>query len=165
MAIKTADDGKNHDRRICNEPNWSLIQVAVDSATVICIGDLVWLDTDDVKPASDVPWNTDEATTRADFTAKFLGVAMSASANGETEDVIVATIGKFKFDIDAAPAADLQVGILMGPAKAAGNALLNQILKNAATAKGIGTLAKACKTTDVEPRVQVRGAYVPPPAS
>lgn len=165
MAIKTADDGKNHERRICNEPNWAIIQVAVLSATVICIGDLLWLDTDNAKPASDVPWNTDEETTRADFTAKFLGVSKSASANGETEDVKVYTIGKFKFDIKAAPGADLQVGTLMGPAKAAGDALLNQILHNAATTKGIGTLAKACKTTDVEPYVQIRGKYVPPPAS
>ena len=165
MAIKTADDGKNNERRICNEPNWAIIQVAVDSATVIHIGDLLWLDTDDAKPASDVPWNTDEASTRADFIAKFLGVAKSASADGETEDVKVYTIGKFFFDIKAAPAADLQVGTLMGPAKAAGDALLNQVLHNAATVKGAGTLAKPCKTTDDEPCVQLRGHYVPPPAS
>ena len=43
---------------------------AVDSSTVIEIGDLLWLDTDDVKPASDLTWNTDLATTQADFASK-----------------------------------------------------------------------------------------------
>lgn len=35
-----------------------LQKLRVDSGTVIEAGDLVYLDTDDVKPASDYPWNT-----------------------------------------------------------------------------------------------------------
>lgn len=165
MAIKTADDEKNHRRDEYLVPKEALSRVAVDSATVIKIGDLLWLDTDDGKPCSDVTWNTDEATTRGDFTAAFLGVAMSASPDGKSEDVVVATKGIFRFDINAAPGADLQIGTLVGPAKAAGDALLNQILKNAATAKGIGKLVEVCKTTHTTMLVEIRGAHVPVPAS
>ncbi|NVM24253.1 MAG: hypothetical protein HWN68_21045 [Desulfobacterales bacterium] len=166
MAIKTADDSKNHMRREYEVPNYGLIRVAVDSATVICIGDLLWLDTDDAKPASDLTWNVDEATTQGDFAAAFLGVAMSASPDGKSEDIVVATKGVFRFDINAAPGADLQIGTLVAPAQnATPDALLNQILKNAACADGIGKLVELCETTDTTMLVEIRGAHVPVPAS
>ena len=163
MAIKTADDGKSVSRR--RKAEETNIRVAVDSATVIKVGDNLWLDTDDAKPCADTAWDTDEATTRGNFTAKYLGVAMSASKAGETKDVVVAPKGVFEFDLKAAPGANLEIGTLMGPAKAAGNALLNQVLHNAATAKGIGKLVQICKTTDTTALVEIRSAYVPAPAS
>ena len=55
---------------------------AVDAATVIEIGDLVYQETDDVRPASSqADQNTKEANQEL-FTTKFLGVAMQRSRAG-----------------------------------------------------------------------------------
>jgi len=163
MAIVTEDLDQDVDRFRCQACD---IMAAVDSATVIEKGDMLWLDTDDVKPASDLAWNEDEDTTRADFIAKFMGIAMQKSENGETADIRVRCKHIFKFDIDAAPAADLEIGTLVGPAKhGSENKLLNQVLKNAATTKGIGHLQKVCKTTDITMQVEIMGHYVPTPAA
>lgn len=86
---------------------------AVDSATVIEQGDLVWLDTDDVKPASDYSWDTDLETTQRSFAAVFVGVAMDKSGSGDTDDIQVNTAGiheltcasaTFEIGDDVAPA-------------------------------------------------------------
>ncbi|VAX40682.1 hypothetical protein MNBD_PLANCTO02-2920 [hydrothermal vent metagenome] len=66
-----------------------LQKVRVDSNTIIEAGDLVFLDADDVKPASGFTWDTDLATTQSSFAALFLGVAHQASASGETDDISV----------------------------------------------------------------------------
>ena len=79
-----------------------LRRVRVDSATVIRAGDLVFLDTDDVKPASDFPWTTDLATTQAAFAAAFLGVAHTSSAAGETEDISVDFVPHSVYLLDVA---------------------------------------------------------------
>jgi len=67
------------------------VEVAVATATVIYIGDMVYLDTSNnvVKPASDYTWNTDLATTQASFAAFFLGIAGDQSAVGDTDKVKV----------------------------------------------------------------------------
>jgi hypothetical protein len=114
--------------------------VAVDSATVIEKGDLLWLDTDDAKPVSSFTWDTNLATTQGNLQPSFIGVAMSASKSGNTDDVVVATMGVFEYP-DSANARE--IGDLIGPAKAAGNALLNQSLDTAVTAGAIGTVVKA----------------------
>ena len=44
-----------------------LHKVRVDSGTVIEAGDLVWLDTNDAKPAKDFAWTTDLATTQGNY--------------------------------------------------------------------------------------------------
>src|SRR5687768_15859861 len=66
-----------------------LIRCPVLAATVIEPGDLLFLDADTVKPAADFTWTTDLATTRGNFAAKFLGIAHTGSADGETDDVSV----------------------------------------------------------------------------
>lgn len=96
---------------------------AVDSATVIEIGDMLWQDTDDVKPASDYTWDTDLKTTRTQFAEDFVGVAFDASASGETDDIAVYTRGTFVFECAAAT---FEIGDGVGPAKASGNALEDQ---------------------------------------
>lgn len=55
--------------------------------TVIEVGDLVYLDGDDAKPASSFPWTTNLATTQENFAEKFLGVAHQSSAEGEIENI------------------------------------------------------------------------------
>ena len=96
----------------------------VDSATVIEVGDLVWQDTDDVKPASDFSYGSDLAETQADFRRDFCGVAMDASDSGDTANIAVAQAGTFIFDCSSAT---FEIGDLLGPDdNTGGTALLDQ---------------------------------------
>ena len=117
------------------------VVAAVDSDTVIEIGDLLWQDTDDAKPASDI---TDQGTETANQTAladAFLGVAMQRSRSGDTAPVRVAATGVFEFDC---PSGTFELGDLVGADEnAAGDALLNQQVDSvAAAAYAIGRIAK-----------------------
>src|SRR4051794_10745466 len=91
-----------------------LHKVRVDSATVIEAGDLVWLDTDDVKPAAAFTWTTDLATTQGNFAAVFLGVAHQSSAAGETVDISVdlSPLSVYEFVVESGT---FEVGGLLGP--------------------------------------------------
>ncbi len=117
------------------------VVAAVDSDTVIEIGDLLWQDTDDAKPASDI---TDQGTEPANQEAladAFLGVAMQRSRSGDTAPVRVAATGVFEFDC---PSGTFELGDLIGADEnAAGDALLNQQVASVATAAcAIGRIAK-----------------------
>jgi hypothetical protein len=91
-----------------------LARLRVDSGTVIEAGDLVFLDSDDVKPASDFTWDTNLATTQAAFAAAFLGIAHQQSADGDTDDISVDLSPHAVYEFDAAPAA-YEVGDALGP--------------------------------------------------
>ena len=100
------------------------VLLPVEADTVIEIGDLVYLDTDDAKPASA---QDDQGTPTASqhlCHGTFAGVAMQASPAGEDRSIRVATTGVFEFDC----ASDtFEVGDLLGPSEnGAGNALLDQ---------------------------------------
>jgi hypothetical protein len=98
------------------------VAAAVDSTTVIEIGDLLYLDTDDAKPASmlHLAWKTAEGESikytaknlQIEFAAKFLGVAMQQSRPGDTDSVRVATTGVFEFDC---PAGTFELGDYVSP--------------------------------------------------
>jgi hypothetical protein len=97
---------------------------AVDSATVIEIGDLLWLDADDVKPASQLADQASEAMNQYLFSQLFMGVAMQQSRAGDTDPIRVATLGVFEF---ICPSASFEVGALVGADEcAAGTSLLDQ---------------------------------------
>lgn len=106
---------------------------AVDAATVIEIGDLIYLDTHEAKTAA---LQADQGTPDANqelFADKFLGVAMQRSPAGETAPVRVATTGVFEMDCSAAI---FELGDLVGPQEnTAGNALLNQRVGKVTLAK------------------------------
>jgi hypothetical protein len=117
------------------------VMMAVDSATVIEIGDLLLQDTDDAKPASS---QTDQGTESANqqmFHDLFVGVAMQASRAGDTQPIRVATSGVFEFDCLSTT---LEVGDLMGADEnGAGIALLNQTVVKVTNANAaIGRCAK-----------------------
>ncbi len=96
----------------------------VDSATVIEIGDLVYLDVDDAKPASAQADQSTEIGNQQLFHDVFAGVAMQASRSGDTQPIRVATAGVFEFDCLSTT---LEVGDLMSSDEnVAGVALLNQ---------------------------------------
>lgn len=106
---------------------------AVDAETVIEIGDLVYQEADDVRPASQ---QADQSTITANqdlFSSKFLGVAMQRSRAGETAPIRVATSGVFEFDC---PSTAFELGDMVGvDENAAGDALLNQQVAKVAAAK------------------------------
>ena len=119
----------------------SPVMIPVDSATVIEIGDLVYLDVDDAKPAgSQVDQGTEGANQQL-FHDNFAGVAMQASATGDADAIRVATTGVFEFDCLSAT---LEVGDLIGADEnAGGTALLNQtVAKVTAANSAVGRCAK-----------------------
>ena len=138
-------------RYVSGETNPIMMQVA--SATVIEIGDLVYQDssTKEAKPAGDLAWNTDLATTQEDFHDVEIGVAMQKSRDGDTNDIRVATSGRFRF---ACAAATFDHGDLVGPDdNAGGTALLSQQVIAVATANlAIGHVSErfTANRTEVE---------------
>lgn len=100
------------------------VLLPVDSATVIEIGDLVYLDTDDVKPASSQTDQESLAGNQEAFHDNFAGVAMQASAAGDTAAIRIATSGLFELDCASAT---FEVGALVGAVEnTAGTALEDQ---------------------------------------
>lgn len=101
------------------------LRMPVDSAQVIEIGDMIFNNTDDARPASSFAYVTGDLDgTQANFAAKFLGVAQGASASGETADITVAKRGVFEFDCASAT---FEYGDLVGPDdNATPDALLDQ---------------------------------------
>jgi len=87
------------------------VVVPVLSGFVIEIGDLVYLEGGDARPASAL---TDQGTLLANqemFHDKFLGVAMQASTSTSSDPIRVATSGVFDLDC---PSATFEVGDLLG---------------------------------------------------
>lgn len=74
------------------------VVAAVSAETVIEIGDLLWQDMDNAKPASDFDPSKFSNPVQEQFADKFLGVAMQRSCDGDTSSVRVATTGVFEFD-------------------------------------------------------------------
>lgn len=114
----------------------------VASATVIAIGDLLWYDTSDdtLKPASDFTWTTDLATTQAGFSAAFAGVARSASAAGETDNVTYDRSSRAVYEYDVA-SGTYNLDAILAPAKQTGDLLENQKLATAAASVAIARVA------------------------
>ena len=117
------------------------VVAAIDAATVIEIGDLVYQEVDDVRPASSQSDLGSKAANQEMFADKFLGVAMQRSLSGETAPVRVATTGVFEFDC---PSGQFELGDLIGANEnGAGNALLNQqVAKVTGSRYAIGRVAR-----------------------
>ena len=127
----------------------------VASATVIDIGDFLYLDKGGggdgtAKPASVKPDAGTEAGNQEEFHDFFLGIALEASANGETDDIRVATRGIFTY---ACPNGTWELGDLVGvDEQASGTALEDQkVASVAGEALAVGRVVKteASATTTV----------------
>ena len=100
------------------------VVLPVNAATVIEIGDLVYLDTGLAKPASASTYGASLAAAQETFHDKFAGVAMQQSRSGDTQDIRVATTGVFEFPCASAT---FDVGARIGvDDNVAGNTLLTQ---------------------------------------
>ncbi len=122
------------------------VMAAVDSATVIEIGDMVYLDDDDAKPASAQADQSSKAANQQLFAVNFLGVAMQQSRAGDVDPIRVATSGVFEFDCTSGA---FELGYHVGPEEnAGGNALLNQqIVAVALSQYAVGRIAKHAAAT------------------
>jgi len=89
------------------------VVAAVGSSTEIEIGDLLWQDTNQAKPASDQADQGSDEDNQEAFTDSFLGVAMQRSRSGDTDPIRVATTGVFEFELEYLAA--LELGDLIGP--------------------------------------------------
>ena len=115
------------------------VLLPVESDSVIEIGDLVYLDTDDAKPASAQSDQGSAAANQQLFHDTFAGVAMQASPDGESREIRVAATGVFEFDCASAA---FEVGELIGPTEnGAGTALLDQ---SAASVASVGSAIGRC---------------------
>jgi hypothetical protein len=117
------------------------VMLPVDSATVIEIGDMLYLDTDDAKPAASQADQLTKTANQQLFHDVFAGVAMQASRSGDTQPIRVATTGVFEFDCVSTT---LEVGDLIGPDEnTAGTARLNgTVIKVSNANAAIGRCAK-----------------------
>ena len=129
------------------------VKLPVDSATVIEIGDLVFLDTDDVKPVSGVSYGADLAATQEAAHDKFLGVAMQASAAGETSEIRVATSGVFEFN---QASASVEIGTRIGcDDNVAGDELLPQQVIGVDAASPELSIGRCARRTSSATRILV----------
>ena len=134
-----------------------LHKLRVDSGTIIEAGDLVFLDTDDVKPASEFAWDTDLPTTQASFAAVFLGVAHQQSADGDTDDVSIdlSPHAVYEFDVNSAT---YEVGDTLGPDESS-STLMNQQLEAAVGTSSIARAAEYKAAASTRLRVTLASAY------
>lgn len=130
------------------------IVVPVDAETVIEIGDLVFLDGDDAKPASAQADQESLDGNQALFHGKFAGVAMQRSRAGDVEPIRVATTGVFEFVCSSAM---FEIGVLMGPAvNNSADGIEDQKVVVVETADlAIGRCAKRVATADSKVLVDV----------
>lgn len=130
------------------------IMIPVDAATAIEIGDVVYLDTDDAKPAGAQADAGTEAGNQAALHNKFAGVAMQRSRVGDVEPIRVATTGVFEF---VCSSTTFEVGALIGPSEnGAGDKLESQKVKGVAGAHlAIGRCAKRVNPADVKVLVDI----------
>lgn len=129
------------------------VMMPVDSAQVIEIGDLVWQNTDDVRPASASTYAGGLATSQEALVDNFLGVAAQASASGDTAEIRVDTTGTFQFICASSTA---EVGDLMGAADNT-TALADQtVIEVEDVARAIGRCDKrnAAAATSVYVRIE-----------
>jgi len=135
------------------------VVAAVDSATAIEIGDLVYQDLDDAKPASAQADQGGETANQELFADKFLGVAMQRSRAGDTDPIRVATTGVFEFDC---PSGTFELGDLVGvDENAGGDGLLDQQVAAVAASKyAVGRAAKRVATAATRVLVDVRSTVM-----
>jgi hypothetical protein len=135
------------------------VVAAVDSATEIEIGDLLYQDTDDAKPASSQADQGSDAASQELFADNFLGVAMQRSRSGDTSPIRVATTGVFEMDC---PSSTFELGDLIGVDRdgTASKLLDQQVDAVAASRYAIGRVARRVATAATAVLVDIRSTVM-----
>jgi hypothetical protein len=137
-----------------------IVHVAVDSTTAIQAGDALFLDTDDAKPASSETWNTNLATTQANFVNHFLGIAQADHpANGGAVTNFPVDIGPNSvYEMDCASETH-EIGDTLGIDKDTGNALLPSTLEKAVAASSCFRCVRRDASASTKVYVRLQSAY------
>ncbi|NLX97369.1 MAG: hypothetical protein GXY83_14465 [Rhodopirellula sp.] len=135
------------------------VVASVDAETVIEIGDLIYQDVDDAKPAALLPDQGSEAANQELFAFDFLGVAMQRSRAGVADSIRVATTGVFEFDC---PSGTFELGDLAGvDENTAGSGLLSQqVAKVDAARYAVGRVARRVPAPATAVLVDVRSTVM-----
>jgi hypothetical protein len=149
---------------MANQMRWrygdtAAVMAAVASETVIDIGDIVYLDTNQIKPASALADAGTKAGNQEALHDKFLGVALQRSRAGDVAPVRVATSGVFEFDC---PSATFELGNLLGVSEnGTGDALLDQQVESVATCNlAIGRCVRREPSSKTTVLVQVQSTVL-----
>lgn len=140
--------------------NQFIVRVAVDTGTAISAGDALYLDTDDAKPASSETWDTNLATTQANFVNHFLGIAQAdhAANSGAVTDFPVDIGPNSVYELDCASEAH-EIGDTLGMDKAGGNALLQSTLEKATAASACFRCVRRDASAATKVYVRMQSAY------
>jgi len=135
------------------------VVAAVDSSTVVEIGDLVYQDTDDAKPASSQADQSSETANQELFADNFLGVAVQRSRSGDTDPIRVATTGVFEFDC---PSGTFELGDLVGVDEASSGTVLEdqQVAPVSASQYAVARVAKRVATAATSVLVDIRSTVM-----
>jgi len=147
------------DRMLWRYGETNPVMAAVDSAQVIEIGDLLWLNTDDARPASQFSYGASLTATQESFVDVFLGVAMQRSRSGDTAEIRCATSGVFEFDCASAT---FEIGDLVGvDDNAGGDTLLDQqVIAVPHVAKAVGKVQKRVTTAGTKVLARITSAIM-----
>jgi len=117
-----------------------MVELPVDSANVIDVGDAVYLATDDARAASAQADAGTLAGNQETFHDLFVGFALEASADGETAPIAIATAGLMEMDCASGT---WELNTLVGMSEnGAGTALLDTTGISVATANlAVGRVA------------------------
>lgn len=134
------------------------VMMPVDAAAEIEIGDLVYWDTNTVRPAGAMTPAGGLAATQEAFHDSFVGVAMQCSPAGVSDPIRVATTGVFEFDCVSAT---FDVGALLGGHDAGVGNLGNQYVDEVATPNlAIGRCVKRVASASTKVLVDVVSTLV-----
>lgn len=137
-----------------------LIDILVNGADTIKAGDLMYLAGAYARPAQAIAWNSNLATTQADFANLFLGVAwedLSASAGNRSVIVECGSLAVYKYPLKVSSVFPLRQAF--GPAQSGGSELLpDKLAEAAATTSAIAmALKENAEAGDDEAYVQFAG--------
>jgi len=130
----------------------------VESTSVIEAGDMVFLDETVVRPASETFWNTDLATTRADFADMFLGIAHEPSADGDDAPVPVDISSTSIYEIDVT-ASTYDNGVTLAPEEGSSDLLDQQLAFVATASQAVARAAEYADSMVTRLRVMFASAF------
>jgi len=137
----------------------SPIVLPIDSDYAVEIGDLMYLEFDDARPASEIADQGTLVGNQELFHDQFVGIAMQSSAAGSADSIRIATSGVFEFDC---PSSTFEVGDLLGANEAGtGTELEDQNVIGVASANlAVGRCVKRVDTAGTRALVDIVSTVV-----
>lgn len=133
--------------------------VDIGQSVAVEIGDLVYLDSGSVYPASHLTYSGTLSANQTSFGGKFLGVSMQAKPSGLSGKIRVATSGVFSFDCASST---FSFGDLVAPtANSASTAFENQKIAATTTpAAAVGRVVRAESANTTSVYIQICSSVI-----